>query len=128
MQSSTRNTILSAVALSAALTAVIWLTAGSLATRFDVVNVKYYTFFYQWQTSNPTFMAYLTGWLGYALHNILAWFIIYRVFGISRGVAIYGGWFLAKSHKSPKITPHIWGLPRELPESQKSLTVNRPPI
>jgi two-component system CheB/CheR fusion protein len=25
---------------------------------------------------------------------------------------------LAKSHKSPKITPHIWGLPRELPESQ----------
>jgi hypothetical protein len=39
-------------------------------------------------------------------------------------VAIYGGWFLAKSHKSPKITPHIWGLPRELPESLNFKTKN----
>lgn len=73
----TRNTILSSVAVSFALTLVIWLTAGNLANRFDVVNEKYFTFFYPWQTHNPTTMAYVTAWVGYALHNILVWGLIF---------------------------------------------------
>lgn len=60
-----------------ALTAVIGLTAGSLQARFDVVNEKYYAFFYPWQTRNPTFMAYLTSWLGYTLHQIAVWGVIF---------------------------------------------------
>ena len=59
------------------LTTIIYLTANSLATRFDVVNEKYYSFFYPWQTRNPTTMAYVTAWVGYALHNISAWVIIF---------------------------------------------------
>ena len=73
----TRNTILSSVAVSFALTLVIWLTAGNLASRFDVVNEKYFAFFYPWQTHNPTTMAYVTAWVGYALHNILVWVLVY---------------------------------------------------
>lgn len=61
---------------AAALTAVIWLTAGNLASRFDIVNEKYFTFFYPWQTRNPSTMAYVTAWVGYALHNIAVWGII----------------------------------------------------
>lgn len=72
-----RNIYLSAALTAAALTVVIWLTAGSLQTRFDVVNQKYYAFFYPWQTHNPSTMAYVTAWVGYALHNILAWGIIF---------------------------------------------------
>ena len=60
-----------------ALTAVIWLTAGSLQARFDVVNEKYFAFYYPWQTRNPGAMAYITSWLGYALHNLAAWAVIW---------------------------------------------------
>ncbi len=74
----TKNTILSSVALSFALTLVIWLTAGNLASRFDVVNEKYFAFFYPWQTRSPTTMAYISAWVGYALHNIAAWVVIYK--------------------------------------------------
>ncbi|MFN2146017.1 MAG: hypothetical protein ACK2T7_11750 [Anaerolineales bacterium] len=77
MKQQTRNTILTGVLLSAAMTLIIWLTAGSLAARFDVVNEKFFTFYYPWQTREPTTMAYITAWVGYALHNILAWGIIY---------------------------------------------------
>lgn len=72
-----KNTYLSLLAVITALTAVIWLTAGGLQTRFDVVNEKYYPFFYPWQTRNPTAIAYLSAWLGYALHNIAAWAVIW---------------------------------------------------
>ncbi|MBT3316213.1 MAG: hypothetical protein HN390_16545 [Anaerolineae bacterium] len=77
MKTATRNTILSSIATAFALTIVIWLTAGSLASRFDVVNEKYFSFYYPWQTRNPTTMAYITVWVGYALHNISAWAVIY---------------------------------------------------
>lgn len=77
MKTATRNTILSSIAAAFALTIVIWLTAGNLASRFDVVNEKYFPFFYPWQTRNPTTMAYITAWVGYALHNILVWGVIY---------------------------------------------------
>ena len=77
MKTATRNTILSSIATAFALTIVIWLTAGSLASRFDVVNEKYFSFYYPWQTRNPTTMAYITVWVGYALHNISAWVVIY---------------------------------------------------
>jgi len=71
------NLYLSLLLSVTALTAVIWLTAGALQMRFDVVNEKYFAFFYPWQTRNPTTMAYITAWLGYALHNVAAWAIIF---------------------------------------------------
>lgn len=77
MKSSTRNIMLSSVASAFVMTIVIWLTAGNLASRFDVVNEKYFAFFYPWQTHTPSTMAYVTAWVGYALHNILAWGIIF---------------------------------------------------
>lgn len=60
-----------------ALTAVIWFTAAGLQARFDVINQKYYAFFYPWQTRNPSVMAYITSWVGYALHQVAAWGIIW---------------------------------------------------
>ena len=65
------------IATALALTGIIWLTAGALQARFDVINEKYYPFFYPWQTRNPSTMAYVTAWIGYALHNIAAWGIIF---------------------------------------------------
>ncbi|GAB4533814.1 MAG: hypothetical protein Fur0018_23400 [Anaerolineales bacterium] len=62
---------------AAALTAVIGLTAGGLQARFDVVNEKYFTFFYPWQTRNPGTLAYVTAWLGYALHQVAAFWVIW---------------------------------------------------
>jgi len=77
MKKTQSNLYLSLVFAVTALTAVIWLTAGGLQTRFDVINAKYFAFFYPWQTRNPTTMAYVTAWLGYALHQIAAWGIIW---------------------------------------------------
>jgi hypothetical protein len=77
MKTSTRNTLLTTTATAFALTLVIWLTAGNLAGRFDIVNQKYFTFYYPWQTHTPTTMAYITSWVGYAVHNILVWGIIF---------------------------------------------------
>ncbi len=68
---------LSLWAAAAALTAVIGLTAGGLQARFDVVNEKYFAFFYPWQTRDPSMMAYVTTWLGYALHQVAAWSVIW---------------------------------------------------
>jgi len=76
MKSETR-TYLILIMTAVALTAVVGLTAGGLQARFDVINVKYYSFFYPWQTRNPTTMAYLTAWLGYAIHQLSAWGIIW---------------------------------------------------
>lgn len=77
MKKTQTDLYLSLLFSAAALTAVIWLTAGTLQTRFDVVNEKYFAFFYPWQTRNPTTMAYISAWLGYALHNVAAWAIIF---------------------------------------------------
>lgn len=77
MFSNHRNLYLSLWLVVFALSAVIGLTAANLQTRFDVVNQKYYPFFYPWQTRNPTAMAYVTSWLGYALHQIAAWGVIW---------------------------------------------------
>ena len=77
MKKQTANIILTSVFAAAALTMIIWLTAGNLASRFDVVNQKFFTFYYPWQTWEPTTMAYITAWVGYALHNILVWVVIF---------------------------------------------------
>jgi len=77
MQENQKITYISLLATIIALTAVIGLTAGGLQSRFDVVNEKYYNFFYLWQTRQPTTLAYVTAWLGYALHNIAAWVVIW---------------------------------------------------
>ncbi|GAB4559477.1 MAG: hypothetical protein Kow0047_05390 [Anaerolineae bacterium] len=77
MRRAQNNLYVSVVLTSAALTAIIWLTAGSLQARFDVVNEKYFAFYYPWQTRHPGTMAYVTAWLGYAIHQIAAWGIIW---------------------------------------------------
>ncbi|MGC8856475.1 MAG: hypothetical protein ACP5QU_06730, partial [Anaerolineae bacterium] len=64
MQTKNSQLYLSLWTVVFALTAIVWLTAGGLQARFDVVNEKYYSFFYPWQTRNPTAMAYITSWLG----------------------------------------------------------------
>ncbi|GAB4461604.1 MAG: hypothetical protein Kow0070_19430 [Anaerolineales bacterium] len=77
MQTKNSQLYLSLWTVVFALTAIVWLTAGGLQARFDVVNEKYYSFFYPWQTRNPTAMAYITSWLGYAVHQIAAWAVIW---------------------------------------------------
>ena len=77
MIKSTRKNVLTSLTAACALAVIIWLTAGNLASRFDVVNEKYFSFYYPWQTREPTTMAYITAWVGYALHNILVWGILF---------------------------------------------------
>jgi len=65
-----------AIALSAAMTLAVAVTASSLA-GFQIVG-KTVPFAYPWRLTAPDSMARLTAWLGYALHSVLAWWIIYR--------------------------------------------------
>ena len=74
---STANIVLLSIFTAFVLTAIIYLTAGNLASRFDVVNEKFFPFYYPWQTFNPTTMAYVSVWVGYALHNSIAWIVIF---------------------------------------------------
>jgi uncharacterized membrane protein YhdT len=69
------NYILPGVLLSAALTAVIGLTAANLS-GFQIVGPTV-PFAYPWRLTEPNAAARLTAWGGYLLHNIIAWVIIY---------------------------------------------------
>jgi len=79
MQSQLSNTtykyIFTGVLISAALTAVIGLTAANLA-GFQIVGPTV-PFAYPWRLTEPNAAARLTAWAGYLLHNLIAWFIIY---------------------------------------------------
>jgi len=68
-------TALTGILLAAGLTAVITLTASRLA-HFNIIGPTA-PFHYPWRLIDPTTASHLTAWLGYALHNILAWVIIY---------------------------------------------------
>lgn len=61
--------------VSAALTAVIGLTAANLS-GFQIVGHTV-AFADPWRLTEPNAMARLTAWGGYLLHNLLAWGIIY---------------------------------------------------
>lgn len=63
------------IALSAAFTAIIGITAANL-TGFQIVG-RTVPFAYPWRLAEPTAAARLTAWGLYLLHNILAWGIIY---------------------------------------------------
>jgi hypothetical protein len=77
MQGSIRNRKYAiALAVSAAMTVAVAVTASSL-TGFQIVG-KTVPFAYPWRLTAPDSMARLTAWLGYALHSVLAWSIIYR--------------------------------------------------
>jgi len=65
-----------ALAVSAAMTIAIAGTAASL-TGFQIVG-KTVPFAYPWRLTAPDSVARLTAWLGYALHSVLAWSIIWR--------------------------------------------------
>ena len=74
--SSRGRTYAVALAVSAAMTVAIAATAASL-TGFHIVG-KTVPFAYPWRLTAPDSMARLTAWVGYALHTVLAWSIIYR--------------------------------------------------
>lgn len=92
-QTVSSNLWISILLVSIAATAIIWATAGSLQSRFDVVNQKYFAFFYPWQTRNPTTMAYVSSWVGYALHQLLAWAIIFMAQRARPGYTTQFRWF-----------------------------------
>jgi len=92
-QTTLPNLWISILLISIAATAIIWATAGSLQARFDVVNEKYFTFFYPWQTRNPTTMAYVSAWVGYAVHQLLAWGIIFKAQRARPGYTARFRWF-----------------------------------
>ena len=68
--------ILPGILISAALTAVIGLSAANLS-GFQIVGGTGIPFYYPWQLSQPNAIARLTAWSGYLLHNLIAWGIIY---------------------------------------------------
>lgn len=77
--------------ISAALTAIIGLTAANLS-GFEIVGKTVPTA-YPWRLIGTNVAAHLTAWAGYLLHNILAWGII--VFAL-RQKPLYGNdlrWF-----------------------------------
>lgn len=68
--------IVAGVLISAVFTAVIAATAANLE-RFSIVGHTV-AFAYPWRLTDPTFMSHLTAWVGYLLHNIIVWVIIYK--------------------------------------------------
>ena len=70
------NYILPGVLISAALTAVIGLTAANLS-GFQIVGDTDVAFAYPWRLVEPNAMTRLTAWSGYILHNLIVWVIIY---------------------------------------------------
>ena len=67
--------ILGGVLISAALTAVIGFTAASL-TRFEIIGHTV-PFAYPWRLVERSDMARITAWLGYILHNLIVWGLIW---------------------------------------------------
>ena len=69
--------VINGTILSAILTAIIAVTAVRL-TGFQIVGSTV-AFAYPWRLVEPTVMSQLTAWVGYVLHNIFVWGIIYIV-------------------------------------------------
>lgn len=67
--------LLPGIAVSAAFTAIIGITAANLA-GFQIVG-RTVPFAYPWRLTEPTAAARLTAWSLYLLHNLLAWGILY---------------------------------------------------
>jgi len=63
------------VAVSMALTGVVALTAGALG-QFHIHGPTV-PFAYPWRLTEPTFLSHLTAWVGYSLHNLGAWLILF---------------------------------------------------
>lgn len=63
-----------AFGLALGLTAIIALTASGL-DHFRIIGPTK-PFAYPWRLVDPTWMTHFTAWLGYALHNLGAWWII----------------------------------------------------
>lgn len=63
------------ILVSAALTAVIGLTAANLS-GFQIVGHTV-AFAYPWRLIEPNAITRLTAWSGYILHNLIVWMIIY---------------------------------------------------
>lgn len=76
MNSSNRTPFLAGFLFAGLTTAVIGLTAGRLETAFQIVGPTR-PFHYPWRLSAPDQVARLTAWLGYCLHNLSAWVVIW---------------------------------------------------
>ena len=74
-QNTSYATILSGILLSACAVAIIYLTSDHLS-RFDLVG-KTKPFAYPWRLREPSTMARVTAWLGYCLHNLFSWVMIW---------------------------------------------------
>ena len=74
-KSATRRLALGGILAAFGLTAVIALTASNLA-RFEIVGPTA-PFVYPWRLAEPNAISQLTAWIGYVLHNLIAWGIIY---------------------------------------------------
>jgi uncharacterized membrane protein YhdT len=72
----TNQYILAGILVSAALTAVIGLSAANLS-GFKIVGHTDIAFTYPWRLAEPNAAARLTAWAGYLLHNLIAWGVIY---------------------------------------------------
>jgi hypothetical protein len=68
--------ILAGIVIAAALTAVIAFTGSRLA-GFEIVGATV-ALQYPWQLAEPSTLAQLTAWLGYAMHNLFVWVVLVR--------------------------------------------------
>ncbi len=71
----TRNTILTGTVIAAVVTSIIALTAARLS-GFTIVGPTV-PFAYPWRLVEPNILARITAWVGYALHNLFVWGVIY---------------------------------------------------
>lgn len=64
------------IAASFAFTALVWLLNAQLA-HWQITPDRP-GMYYEWQRVDPTFWSHATAWIGYALHQVTAWAILWR--------------------------------------------------
>ena len=124
MKTPHRTAILAGFLFAGLTTAVIGLTASRLEGAFTIVGATR-AFQYPWRLSTPDQVARLTAWLGYCLHNLSAWLVIWLARHSNRSFGGRFGWYnwamvtihvlFAGLHL---LQTHLWydGLARDVPE------------
>lgn len=70
--------LLAAITASLAFSALIWFGNASLADWRLAQRESGGPRIYPWQLADPTFWSHATAWLGYALHQVVIWTLIWR--------------------------------------------------
>lgn len=73
---SVNSVFIISVIVSAALTLVIWLLGGRLESIPHPLDQGAH--WYYWQLGNPTAASRLSAWLGYGLHQIFIWTVVFK--------------------------------------------------